>query len=123
MPMSITPGGLIKQCIKSDGSKADNWDPDNSIVFNVQILNTEAFRQVTGMMPPQTPISAATYAHQGLPFYEIYNEASVIKGDFKGIKSINEVDKVTSTKGKSKEGTRQGGRRARLRFSCRQAQS
>ena len=64
--MSIAPGGLIEQFIKSDESKTSNWDPDNSIVFNVQILNTEAFRQVTGMMPRETHISAATYAHQGL---------------------------------------------------------
>ena len=62
--------------------------------FNVQILNSERFSQVTGFAPPNTPISAQTYAAQGLPFFDIYNEKSVVKGDyFEGIKSIKTIDK------------------------------
>ncbi|KAL8721922.1 MAG: hypothetical protein Q9181_007604, partial [Wetmoreana brouardii] len=49
-------------------------------------------RQVNGINPPETPVSAATYASQGLPLFDIYNEASNIKGSFQEVKSIKEAD-------------------------------
>ena len=58
------------------------------------------FQQVTGKAPPSTPISAKTYADQGLPFYKIYGETSSIKGDFNGIKSVKELDKIKNENGK-----------------------
>ena len=44
------------------------------------------------MLPPATPISAETYASEGLPFFDIYNETSMIAGDFKGVKSVGVMD-------------------------------
>lgn len=44
------------------------------------------------MAPPETPISARTYASQGLPFFEIYNETSTIEGDFGDVKSVDTMD-------------------------------
>ena len=47
------------------------------------------------MDPPETPISAATYAEEGLPFYKIYNEvASDVKGDFEGVNAVKAIDKA-----------------------------
>ena len=92
--MGIAPGGLIKQCILEDHYPASMWKRDESICFNIQILNSELFRQVTDMEPPPTPISAKTYAEHGLPYFEIYNETSNIKGDFEGVKSIKTIDKA-----------------------------
>ena len=60
------------------------------------------FQQVTGKAPPPTPISAKTYADQGLPFYKIYGEKSTIKGDFNGIKTVKELDKIKNANGKRK---------------------
>ena len=89
----MAPGGLIKQCIVEDKNPGTIWDRHRTICFNVQILNSQLFKQVTGIDPPKTPISAATYAAHGLPFYKIYNEESNIKGDFAGVKSVKEMDK------------------------------
>jgi hypothetical protein len=45
------------------------------------------------MEPPESPITARTYAQHGLPYYVIYNEKpSGIKGDFSGVKSVAEKD-------------------------------
>lgn len=52
---------------------------------------------MTGVDPPETPISAATYASQGLPFYKIYNKTSTIKGDFGDIKSVKALDKAKAS--------------------------
>ena len=47
------------------------------------------------MDPPETPISAATCAKEGLPFYNRYNEvASDIKGDFEGVNSVKAIEKA-----------------------------
>jgi len=90
--MGIAAGGLINQCILPDNNPASFWERDNSICFNVQILNTIAFRNVTGMEAPETPISAATYAEEGKPFFKIYEEKSTVeKGQFGDIKSVEEL--------------------------------
>ena len=98
--LGVAPGGLIKQCILEDTNPATIWERDRAICFNVQILNSTTFQQVTGKAPPSTPITAKTYADQGLPFYKIYGENSTIKGDFNDIKSIKELDKVKNDNGK-----------------------
>ena len=94
----IVPGGLIKQCIMEDKSPASVWEREHAICFNVQFLNSGAFRQVTGIDPPETPISAATYASQGLPLLKIYNETSTVKGDFDDVASVKALDKAKARK-------------------------
>ena len=89
----VAAGGLIKQCIIEDVNAASTWDREQTICFNVQILNSLLFKQVTGMSPPETPVSAATYAAHGLPFFKIYSETSNVNGDFTGVKSVKEIDK------------------------------
>jgi len=102
MELGVAAGGYIKQSILPDTNPASIWERDQTIYFNVQILNSAAFRNITGLEPPKTPISAATYASQGLPFYKIYNEKSGIKGNFEDIKSVKAIDKIKA-KGRSKQ--------------------
>lgn len=90
--LGIAPGGLIKQCILEDPYPESTWDIDRAISFNVQILNSQLFQQITGIAPPDTPISAQTYASHGLPFFDIYNETSMVEGDFGDIKSVAAMD-------------------------------
>ncbi|KAL8884794.1 MAG: hypothetical protein Q9192_006768 [Flavoplaca navasiana] len=90
--LGIAPGGLIKQCIIEDPYPESMWDIGRAISFNIQILNSQLFSQVTGMPPPATPISAQTYISQGLPFFDIYNETSTIVGGFDGIRSVGAID-------------------------------
>lgn len=60
----------------------------------VQILNSKTFEAVTGKAPPETPVTAASYAKEGLPYFDIFDEKpSGIKGDFKLVKSVNTIDK------------------------------
>ncbi len=65
--LGIAPGGLIKQCVLEDTHPAWIWDTDRQISFNVQILNSELFQQVTGVAPPDTPISARRIRHTVYP--------------------------------------------------------
>ena len=92
LELGIAPGGLIKQTVVADPYTSDSWEPERSISFNVQILNSELFHQVTGQAPPPTPITAQTYAKHGLPFFKLYEENSGIEGDFKDTKSVKAID-------------------------------
>lgn len=101
LELGIAPGGLIKQCILEDPYPESIWDHGSALHFNVQILNSERFQHVTGRMPPATPISAETYVSHGLPFFDIYNESSKVKGEFQGVKSVVTMDKEKAGKKRS----------------------
>ena len=91
--MGIAAGGLIKQTIIKDTHDPTIWEPSCGTIFNVQILNSASFRQVTGMDAPTTPVTAATYAQHGYPYYDLWDEkSSGIAGNFDGVKSVNEKD-------------------------------
>ncbi len=57
-----------------DNSTKESWDANRTVTFNVQILNSQAFRTVTGFHAPSTPISAQTYADVGQPYFSVYGE-------------------------------------------------
>lgn len=96
--MDTMVGGLIKQCILEDDNCVSSWDRERTITFNVQIVNSEVFRQVTRMDPPETPVDAKAYASLGLPFHEIYIEQSSVKGEFGDIQSVKQLDKSEGSK-------------------------
>jgi hypothetical protein len=76
--MGLGAGGVMKQKIYPDPYGIDVWDQDNYGQVFVHIVNSTAFFEITGLKPPPTPIDAKTYAHYGLPWFDLYDEA---KGD------------------------------------------
>ncbi|KAH8656161.1 hypothetical protein BGZ60DRAFT_435262 [Tricladium varicosporioides] len=89
--MTIAPGGFISQAVVQDKG-GRTWDPARTKVFNVQILNTIYFQQVTGLIAPKSPIDAETCAKLGIQFYNIEEKPSDVVGDFNGVKSIAQMD-------------------------------
>ena len=94
MPMAIAAGGRIDQVIHRDFFPPKTWDKQNTVVFNVQILNTKAFEAITGKEASATPISAKTYRELGYPFFKMYEEKSQVSGDFSGVKSMAEIEGI-----------------------------
>ncbi|KAF9777149.1 hypothetical protein IL306_004576 [Fusarium sp. DS 682] len=68
--MNIAAGGLIRQNI---------------------ILNSVTFKRVTGQEPPESPISAATYAKAGNPFFSLDEGPATISGDFSDLQSLAQL--------------------------------
>ncbi|KAI8964197.1 hypothetical protein F5Y11DRAFT_112519 [Daldinia sp. FL1419] len=91
--MGIAAGGKIEQTVVEDKQDDARWLKDMTTTIPVQILNSEGFRSVMGRDPPPCPISAETYAAEGLPFFDIPEEPSAITGDFGAVKSVNEIDR------------------------------
>ncbi|KAK2802132.1 hypothetical protein FQN50_007496 [Emmonsiellopsis sp. PD_5] len=103
--MGIAAGGKIKQSISYDYYHPSIWDRSSTTTFNVQMLNTAAFETSTGLLAPECPIDATTYLAQGLPFYQLEEKKSPVKGKFDGIKSLAQMlkkDKKDEGKGKGK---------------------
>jgi hypothetical protein len=90
--MVIAPGGLIKQTIVEDTVPAEEWDIDNAIITPISLINASSFKAITGFNAPRTPITATAYAKLKLPFFEMYREPSGIKGNFKSLRSVAEMD-------------------------------
>jgi hypothetical protein len=89
--MGVAAGGLIRQAIVRDPGDV-KWDPSQTKVFNVQILNSHHFTSVTGFAPPPTPIDARSYASSGFPFYTTHEEPSSIAGDFSSVRSVGQIE-------------------------------
>lgn len=90
--MGIAMGGKIEQAIQKDFEDPNSWLKGHTMIIPVQILNSTAFRQVTGVDPPPCPIDASTYAERGLPFFKLWEEPSSVAGDFEAVRSVRELE-------------------------------
>ncbi|KAM0418758.1 hypothetical protein ACHAPT_012356 [Fusarium lateritium] len=88
--MNLAAGGLIKQSIVELHQRA--YQKTNTVAFSVQILNSVSFQQVTGQPPPPSPVSAETYADNGLPFFSVFEEPTNVTGDFSSVQSICQLN-------------------------------
>ena len=95
--IGIAAGGRMRQRIHSDPHGIGTWDPARSGRVFVHIVNSMAFRDITGLEPPPTPVSARTYTDHGLPWFDRYDEA---RGDLPpsealaGVKGVKEIDQA-----------------------------
>ncbi|KAK0612792.1 hypothetical protein B0T17DRAFT_583367 [Bombardia bombarda] len=79
--LGIGAGGTIIQHIERDTNDPRTWDVANAKFLSIQIIDSTTFRLVTGLHPPETPVTAAMYKQLGLPFFQLWrDEASKGKG-------------------------------------------
>lgn len=92
--MGLAAGGKIEQVVNIDYNDATKWFKGLTLSIPVHILNSAAFRRVTGTEPPACPLSAREYADAGLPFFDMFEEPSGVSGNnaFDAVKSVNEVE-------------------------------
>lgn len=92
--LGIGAGGSIIQHIERDENDPRIWDVANSKILNVQIIDSTTFRSLTGLDPPQTPISAQMYKQMGLPFYDLWRDEGKedgVAGAWDGLVGVAEV--------------------------------
>jgi len=86
----------MKQKIYPDPYGIDTWDESNYGRVYVHIVNSMDFREITGLEPPETPVSARVYTEMGYPWFDLYDEAKgdiKASGKLKNVKSVKEMDK------------------------------
>ncbi len=93
--MGLGAGGRMRQKIYPDPHGIDTWDADNFGRVYVHIVNSMAYREITGKEPPPTPVSASTYSQHGLPWFDLYDDhlGDIEAPDaLKNVKSIKDMD-------------------------------
>lgn len=78
--LGIGAGGDILQEILADTANPRLWDVGNSKILNVHIVDSHRFRDITGLAPPDTPISWKTYSELHLPFDRNWGRENVAAG-------------------------------------------
>ncbi len=94
--MGIAAGGSIKQQIQKDTYGIESWSPELKRSLTIRLVNSLAYKEITGMEPPASPITAAEYKRAKIPWYSHYDEtAPVIKPPsiFKRILGISAIEK------------------------------
>ena len=101
--MSIAAGGRIKQSICADFHDFDFWDVDSTVLFNVQIVNTEVLDHITksASYKPKPPVTAQEFSAKGIPFFKFSGPEhnALVSGDFGEVKSIVQLDRIKASKG------------------------
>ena len=82
------------QTIHRDPHGVDAYEARGTRLF-IHLVDSLRWREITGQEPPSTPITAATYAKHGLPWFELQDrgapavEPSATLG---AVKSLGEID-------------------------------
>ncbi len=89
--MGLAAGGRMRQQIYPDRHGAETWDEQRFGRGYVHIVNSQMWREITGEPPPETPVSARSYAESGLPWFDLYDED---KGDIAPADALTTVRSV-----------------------------
>lgn len=98
--MGIAAGGSIKQQIQKDTYGVDAWCTERKRSLTIHLVNSLAYKAITGIDPPKSPITAAEYQHAKIPWYSHYDEtAPVVKPPsiFKRILGVTRIEKKRRT--------------------------
>ena len=95
--MGLGAGGRMRQKIYPDPHGLDTWDPARFGRVYVHIVNSMAFREITGRPAPPTPITAREYARFGLPWFDLYDS------DRDDLEAARAFEKVKSVRDKDAE--------------------
>ena len=93
--MGLGAGGRMKQKIYPDPYGIDTWDTQNYGSVFIHIVNSRQYQELTGLIPPPTPISAQTYTEYKLPWFDLYDEALgdvAASETLAGVQSIKEKE-------------------------------
>ena len=92
--MGLGMGGSMKQDIYDDSYAPEQWETKVSSRCFVSLLNSVAYANVTGRLPPHRPYDASDYAKAGLPWFDYYSDREALKGSkrFKGLKTWKDFE-------------------------------
>lgn len=93
--LGLGAGGTMHQAIYPDPHGVRTWDADNFGEIFVHIVNSAHYQQITGQLPPTSPVDAKTYTAHGYPWFDLYDEplGDISPSDaLARVKSIRDLD-------------------------------
>jgi hypothetical protein len=104
--MGIAAGGSIKQQIHPDNYGIESWNKNKKRSITIHLVNSLAYKAITGMEAPPSPITMEQYQKFRIPWYSNYDETiTPIKPPsiFKRILSIATIDAKRGVSDNSKK--------------------
>jgi hypothetical protein len=89
--MGLGAGGMMQQKIYPDSYGIDTWDTENYGSVFVHIVNSEQYRELTGLEAPPTPVTAQVYTQYGFPWFALYDEA---QGDLSASEKLSKIKTI-----------------------------
>ena len=92
--MGLGAGGRMKQKIYPDPYGVDAFDTEGTRIF-VHLVHALRWRELTGEEPPATPVTSATYAQHGLPWFDLYDDhlsTLAPTTTLQAVKSLGQID-------------------------------
>lgn len=99
--MGLGVGGTMRQEIYQDSRKLSEWKSKPSGRVFVHLVTPPDWRRITGEEPPASPVTRASYAQAGLPWYDYYDADGT---DLKPAKALKDVAPVGEWLGDDPEG-------------------
>ncbi|CAG8902140.1 unnamed protein product [Penicillium egyptiacum] len=94
--LGLATGGTIFQDIYVD-EHPEAWNWTAASFFNIQILNSVAWKAVTGQQTPGVPPTFKDYLNARIPFYHLYhvveNQRGVSNRVLPNVRSVSEIDR------------------------------
>lgn len=97
--MGLAAGGRMQQAIYPDPYGADIWDTKRAGRVYVHIVNSALWQQITGEPAPPSPVTAATYAQHGMPWFDLYDEHLGDVAPSKVLSQVKSVKEMDADKG------------------------
>lgn len=76
--MGVAAGGSIRQQIHKDTHGVESWDPRQKRRLTIHLVNSLAYKEITGLEPPASPITSVEYQRANIPWYSYYDESAPI---------------------------------------------
>lgn len=99
--MGIAAGGSIKQQIRPDVHGSDSWDLNKRKSINIHIVNSLAYKAITGKDAPPTPVTVEEYQKAKIPWYSHYDEKITPVKPPSIFKRILNIGAIDAKRGKS----------------------
>jgi hypothetical protein len=98
--MGLGAGGKMRQEIYEDSHAFEDWDLRHRSRCFVHLVNSLAWRAITGSEPPTTPLLAEDYRRSGIPWFDYYGgDARALEAApaLEGLKGITQIGKEKGT--------------------------
>ncbi|KAI0454754.1 hypothetical protein F5B21DRAFT_514460 [Xylaria acuta] len=98
-PLGLGAGGSILQEIRADASDPRTWDVGSSKILYVHIVDSRDFEDITGLPPPDTPVTWRLYTELQLPYDRAWKKQQggpILDVKGKGVSSDGMFDRLVS---------------------------
>jgi hypothetical protein len=100
--LGIGAGGAIVQRIYPDPYGIASWEIEPAACAHIQIVNSAEFATITGELPPPSPISAADYTANGLPWFELWDEERGDLGSHPALERIRSIGTIDASRSRKR---------------------